>query len=43
MENFKKKEVTNYGWNVFNTDSVYNAYEKRCKNELKFNQDLYEK
>lgn len=39
-ENKKKKEV--FGWNVFNDDTLYNAYEKRCKS-ISFYKDVYEK
>ena len=27
----KKKKGEVFGWDVFNEDSIYNAYKKRCK------------
>ncbi|KAL4438066.1 hypothetical protein ABPG74_016845 [Tetrahymena malaccensis] len=36
----KKNTTDNFGWNVFNTDTLYGAYEKRCKN-LVFNEEQY--
>ena len=36
----KKEEV--FGWSVFNSDSLYKAYEKRCHQELKVDSELYQ-
>ena len=27
----KKKKNTTYGWDVFNEDTLYRAYDKRCR------------
>lgn len=43
VSNIKEKpnNSTNFGWNVFNSDTLYSAYENRCKNMV-FNQEQYD-
>ncbi|KRX01818.1 Cyclophilin-like peptidyl-prolyl cis-trans isomerase domain [Pseudocohnilembus persalinus] len=38
----QKNKNESFGWDVFNSDSVYKAYEKRCSN-LKVDQEHYQK
>jgi len=38
----KKKKGEVFGWDVFNEDSIYNAYKKRCK-EMPLYKELYAK
>lgn len=40
-KNQKKQKNSNFGWDVFNTDSLYRAYKKRLKN-MPFDSALYE-
>jgi hypothetical protein len=41
-KNLEKKHKATFGWDAFNTDSIYRAHEKRV-NKMPFDSNLYEK
>ena len=40
LEANKKKKHETFGWDVFNEDTLYRSYKKRCK-EIPFYKELY--